>query len=486
MSTKATATTLDVLLFAVTAALAVRCGKSLAPLDERLRLGQTRDANEMVCTVDSCNVPTKPGALRKDVRLKNLYHRATYIVIRHECGEEETGGGDDSVHILVQKRSAQKDYCPDKLDPAPGGVVGFGEECLENAKREIQEEMGIDVSSPGSPHTIRKLFTFPYEDDRVRCWGYLYEVRYNGAICDIRAQEEEVEEVLRLSLADIKKKVQDQPGDWMPDGLHALKLYLQYRHDKRVGRRLLNGYSSGNLEAYGLRPKPEAIFFDCDDCLYFDNWKVASHLTEKIEEWCVKHAGLPEGEAYRLYKKHGTALRGLLAEGHMEHCDDAIDEYLKDVHDLPINDLLEPDEELQEMLEKMDPSIPKYVFTASVRHHAERCLQALGVQNYFEDIIDVRSVGLVTKHSDEAFRAAMKIAGVKDPFACVFLDDSVKNIEAARRIGWRSILVGRVGRDCGKPISSEHSEHDIDRIHQFRLVYPELFTGGSSFGSTSS
>lgn len=170
----------------------------------------------------------------------------------------------------------------------------------------------------------------------------------------------------------------------------------------------------------------------------------------------------------------------------MEHCDDAIDEYLKDVHDLPINDLLEPDEELQEMLEKMDPSIPKYVFTASVRDHAERCLQALGVQNYFEDIIDVRSVGLVTKHSDEAFRAAMKIAGIKDPSACVFLDDSVKNIEAARRIGWRSILVGRVGRDCGKPISSEHSEHDIDRIHQFRLVYPELFTGGSSFGSTSS
>ena len=215
MSTKATATTLDVLLFAVTAALAVRCGKSLAPLDERLRLGQTRDANEMVCTVDSCNVPTKPGALRKDVRLKNLYHRATYIIIRHECGEEETGGGDDSVHILVQKRSAQKDYCPDKLDPAPGGVVGFGEECLENAKREIQEEMGIDVSSPGSPHTIRKLFTFPYEDDRVRCWGYLYEVRYNGAICDIRAQEEEVWKRycdFRLLISRKKCKISPETG----------------------------------------------------------------------------------------------------------------------------------------------------------------------------------------------------------------------------------------------------------------------------------
>ena len=493
MTTKATAIAapFDVLLFAVTAALAVRwsAAKSsssgtsrtldAATLIERLKAGSTLDATELVCAVDSNNVPTKSGALRKDVRLNNIWHRATYIIIRHDCSKEVTGNSEseaDTVHVLVQKRSMLKDYCPGKLDPAPGGVVGLGEDSDENARREIQEEMGIDVSCPNSPHTIRKLFTFPYEDDRVRCWGYLFEVQYSGELDDIRCQEEEVDEVLRMSLAEIEKKVKNAPDEWMPDGLHALKLYLQHRQDRKVGRRLLHGYSSGNLEAYGLRPKPEAIFFDCDDCLYFDNWEVARHLTEKIEEWCVKHAGLPEGQAYLLYKKHGTALRGLLAEGHMEHCDEAIDQYLKDVHDLPINDLLEPDKELQQMLEDMDPSIPKYVFTASARHHAERCLQALGVHGYFEDIIDVRSVGLVTKHSDEAFHAAMKIAGVKDPEACVFLDDSIKNIEAARRIGWRSILVGRVGRDCGKPISTEHSEHEIDRIHQLPEVYPELFT----------
>jgi len=484
MISKATATPFDALLFAATVALVIRwsahAAKSSETVDstliERLKSGATLDATELVCTVDSNNVPTKHGTLRKDVRLNNRWHRATYIIIRHGCSEEDmTREGDDTLHILVQKRSLLKDYCPGKLDPAPGGVVSFGEDCDENAKREIQEEMGIDVSSPGSPHTLRKLFTFPYEDDRVRCWGYLYVVQYSGELGDIQCQEEEVDEVLRMSLADIEKRVEDTPDDWMPDGLHALKLYLQHRQDRKVGRRLLHGYSSGNLEAYSLRPKPEAIFFDCDDCLYFDNWKVAKHLTERIEEWCVKHARLPEGEAYRLYKKHGTALRGLLAEGHMEHCDEAIDQYLKEVHDLPIHDLLEPDKELQQMLENMDPSIPKYVFTASARHHAERCLHALGIRDFIKDIIDVRSVGLVTKHSDEAFRAAMAIAGVKDPEACVFLDDSVKNIEAARRIGWRSILVGRVGRDCGKPISTDHSENEIDRIHQLPDVQPELF-----------
>jgi putative hydrolase of the HAD superfamily/pyrimidine and pyridine-specific 5'-nucleotidase len=198
-------------------------------------------------------------------------------------------------------------------------------------------------------------------------------------------------------------------------------------------------------------------------------------LTKKIDEWCVKH-GLPEGEAYQLYLRHGTALRGLLAEGHMEHCEDAIDKYLQDVHDLPIHTLLSRDEELRNMIESMDPSIPKYVFTASVSDHADRCLKALGIRDLFADIIiDVKACGLVTKHSKEAFQAAMKIANVDDPESCVFLDDSIKNIQAARDVGWRSILVGRVGRDCGTPISSDDAEHEIDRIHELPTIFPELF-----------
>jgi FMN phosphatase YigB (HAD superfamily) len=60
------------------------------------------------------------------------------------------------------------------------------------------------------------------------------------------------------------------------------------------------------------------------------------------------------------------------------------------------------------------------------------------------------------------------------------LDDSVSNIRAAREIGWRSVLVGRVGRDCGTPISSEHAELQIDRIHDMRHVLPELFVSANT------
>ena len=69
-----------------------------------------------------------------------------------------------------------------------------------------------------------------------------------------------------------------------------------------------------------------------------------------------------------------------------------IDEYLADVHDIPISEHLSIDNELRNMLLKIDPSIPKYIFTASVRDHAERCLRALGIEDLFVDIIDGRLI----------------------------------------------------------------------------------------------
>ena len=72
----------------------------------------------------------------------------------------------------------------------------------------------------------------------------------------------------------------------------------------------------------------------------------------------------------------------------MDDCEEEIDAYLAAVHDIPIHEHLTIDRELRDMILKIDPSIPKYIFTASVRAHAERCLKALGIEDLFVDIID--------------------------------------------------------------------------------------------------
>lgn len=457
----------DLLLFSVTALLSIHISRherySSLLATKALQDGTSLDGAERVCTVTPTNVPIPNGHTRREMRLLNLWHRATYVIVRHDDAKDKT------IRLLVQKRSMQKDYCPGRLDPTPGGVVGFSETYRQNAVRELEEELGISATE----NNLKRLFTFPYEDEHVRVWGDLFEVYYDGDLKDLSLQVEEVESVFDMTLTDLEAKIKSDPNIWMPDSLHAIRLYLQYRKDHHLNRRLLRGYSS-NVEEYKVRPKPQVVFFDCDDCLYFDNWKVAQMLTNKIDRWCVSN-GLEEGHAYELYKQYGTALKGLLAEGYIDGSEEAIDSFLQGVHDIDIMANLNQDHRLRQLLLEMDPTIPKYIFTASVREHAERCLKALGIDDLFVDIVDVKSCNLETKHSPSSFQAAMRIAGVTNPEACVFLDDSVRNICAARQVGWRSILVGRVCRDTGQPITTHDAEAEIDVIHQFPKVLPELF-----------
>lgn len=435
---------------------------------EQLRLGTSLDAQERVCTVSAAdNVPIDGGHVRSEMRLKNLWHRATYIVIRHEAPHVEQH---EDTYILVQKRSAQKDYFPGKYDPTPGGVVGYNEPYYENAKRELQEEMGIDCQK----HPLKRLFTFPYEDSVVRVWGEVYECTYKGTLKDLKIQVEEVDAVLRMSLQELQDRIKASPSDFLPDSLHAMKLYIQHLGDLKINRRFLKG-SSSDLDRYRVRPRPQVIFFDCDDNLYFDGWKTARKLTAKIDEECMK-MGLEHGQAYQLFKQYGTALRGLLAEGYLEEKEEAIDDFLAKVHDIGVKDLIQPDSRLRAMLQRMDPSIPRYIFTASVHTHAQSCIEALGIADQFmPTIIDTKKCNFESKHSQHSFRVAMQVAGITDPEACIFFDDSTANIEAARQIGWRAVLVGRVGRDSGQPITSEHAELEIDTIHEIEKVCPELF-----------
>ena len=88
----------------------------------------------------------------------------------------------------------------------------------------------------------------------------------------------------------------------------------------------------------------------------------------------------------------------------------------------------------------------------------------------------------MTKHSQTAFQRAMEIAGVDDPSACYFVDDSASNIVAAKRMGWKTAAVGpvrgaseeeqRQARDC------EGADHVIQTVHEMTSIWPELFEPG--------
>ena len=216
--------------------------KPIIPIKE-LQDGTSLDAQERVCTVTyPNNIPIPNGHLRLQMRLHNLWHRATYIVITYNTGDDDTN--QDNTKIIVQKRSQLKDFGPGLLDPSPGGIVGYNESYDDNAMRELQEEMGITITTTTNNNnntSLTKILNFNYQDDNVKVFGQLYECKLSSSyynddndnddnviISKLNLQKEEVEKVFCMTINEIQQHIKENSQDFMPDSLYAIQLYFEY------------------------------------------------------------------------------------------------------------------------------------------------------------------------------------------------------------------------------------------------------------------
>ncbi|CAN0582974.1 unnamed protein product, partial [Ectocarpus sp. 12 AP-2014] len=57
-----------------------------------------------------------------------------------------------------------------------GGVVGHGESYEDNARRELEEEMGVKATG------LRHCFSFHYKDNHTNVWGDAWDCVWGGEI----------------------------------------------------------------------------------------------------------------------------------------------------------------------------------------------------------------------------------------------------------------------------------------------------------------
>jgi len=91
----------------------------------------------------------------------SLIHRVVHVLVFNKKGD-----------LLLQKRSLNKDVAPGKWDTSVGGHINPGENTLEAAKRETEEELGIKNCEPEFLYTY--THTNPYETELVytyRCFS---------------------------------------------------------------------------------------------------------------------------------------------------------------------------------------------------------------------------------------------------------------------------------------------------------------------------
>lgn len=137
---------------------------------------------ELVALVDETG-RVVGSAPRSVVRRDNLLHAATAVLVRDRVGR-----------IYLHRRSDTKDWAPGHWDVAAGGVIAVGENPNASAVRELAEELGI------SGVRLAELGTHLYADDTTRCFEYIYETIWGGAV---RHQPEEVVEGRWVTLSEL-------------------------------------------------------------------------------------------------------------------------------------------------------------------------------------------------------------------------------------------------------------------------------------------
>jgi 16S rRNA (adenine1518-N6/adenine1519-N6)-dimethyltransferase len=149
-------------------------------------------------------------ARRSDVHGNNLRHRAVHILIFDQEGE-----------VYLQQRSRWKDRHPLKWDSSAAGHVAAGESYEETARRELKEELGIDVP-------LEKLLELSASARTEQEFVWLYRGKVRGTLIINRS---EIETGAFFPPAIIDGWVSARPENFAPG---FIECWTAYRGKKGV------------------------------------------------------------------------------------------------------------------------------------------------------------------------------------------------------------------------------------------------------------
>ena len=180
------------------------------------------------------------------------------------------------------------------------------------------------------------------------------------------------------------------------------------------------------------------ILFDLDDTLYPRDSGAWDRVRIRIDQFLIEKMGFPPDDVpalrSRLFHQYGTTLRGLQIENQVD-----MDDYLLYVHDAPLEDILSPDPELDQVLRALPQR--KVIFTNAYAPHAYRVMEILGVQDHFDQVVDIYTIYPYCKPEVEAFNKCLAFIN-EVPENCLLIDDNPSNLDSAQALGMGTISVG--------------------------------------------
>ena len=167
--------------------------------------------NELFLVVDKDDRILRYGR-RSDVHGNNLRHRAVHILIFDQAGD-----------VYLQQRSRWKDRHPLKWDSSAAGHVAAGESYDEAARRELEEELSMNVP-------LGKIFKLPASARTDQEFIWLYHGELRG---DPIPNRSEIDTGAFFPSTVVDGWVSARPEDFAPGFLECWKLYRKNKPANR-------------------------------------------------------------------------------------------------------------------------------------------------------------------------------------------------------------------------------------------------------------
>ena len=186
---------------------------------------------------DICNeqgIPTGETVERSIAHRDGIPHRTVHIwITRESAGKRQ---------ILLQQRSLEKDSFPGLFDTSSAGHLQAGDEPLEAAMRELEEELGIKAEAAqlkfaGTFHISYEVefHGAPFKDNEI---AFVFVYDGDVDIRELTLQEEEVQGVEWFDLDEVYEEVKNRFRERFCVPIEGLDVLKKYLGDRRLEQQL--------------------------------------------------------------------------------------------------------------------------------------------------------------------------------------------------------------------------------------------------------
>ena len=173
--------------------------------------------------------------------------------------------------------------------------------------------------------------------------------------------------------------------------------------------------------------------FDLDNTMYDINLGLFKKISNRITDFIMSKYSLDIDQAKKIqkeyYLKYGLTLRGLIVEKKLEP-----EEFLDYVHDVEHPELKKNDQLISKIriLEGK-----KIIFTNATSKHAKKILKILELEDYFDQIIDIKDLEYIPKPDKRSYKKLLECLNLnkENLDKTIFFEDTVKNLIPAKELG---------------------------------------------------